>query len=430
RDDANLPGAIEQLHSIYSRLAVDPAPPAMVETAQPKQEMPVPEPSPPPKPVDTLPVEANQQQEPEPDRIHSSLPMSNPKFRGIVEKFVVRLKDKMTDVDNAWNQRDYTELNRLGHWLKGSAGSMGFAEFIEPARELEQLAQHQDDSNLPQVIQQLHSINERLVTDAKPGAQADAGTSERASELRTEQQVPALKQVPTKSVDDDPVNNSEKIYSSLPTSNPKFHKIIEKFVVRLKDQMAALDSAWNERDYAELNRLGHWLKGSAGSLGFGEFIEPARELEQFASDQDDASLPGAIQALHSIHARLAIESKPKNPVVVEMINPAKEYVIPDKLTSRIYESKPRLRPIVGKFITQLSANCESVEQAVANEDFEEIEKFGYWLRASGGSVGFPAFTEPARDLENYAREKQLPDIRHTVSVIKQLNSRIVTAAGN
>jgi signal transduction histidine kinase/HPt (histidine-containing phosphotransfer) domain-containing protein/FixJ family two-component response regulator len=411
RDDANLPGAIEQLHSIYSRLAVDPAPTAAVETAEPKEEMPVPEPTASPKPADTASVEANQEQEPV--KIHSSLPMSNPKFRGIVEKFVVRLKDKMTDVDNAWNERDYTELNRLGHWLKGSAGSLGFAEFIEPARELEQYAQDQDDSNLPQVIQQLHSINERLVIDPEPGAQADADTPERASESRTEQQVPALKQVPTKSADADPVNNSEKVYSSLPMSNPKFHKIVEKFVVRLKDQMAALDSAWNERDYAELNRLGHWLKGSAGSLGFGEFIEPARELEQFASDQDDASLPGVIQALHSIHARLTIESEPKN-----------------KLTSRIYESKPRLRPIVGKFITQLSANCESVEQAVANEDFEEIEKFGYWLRASGGSVGFPAFTEPARDLENYAREKRLPDIRHTVSVIKQLNSRIVSAAGN
>ncbi len=428
QDDANLPGAIEQLHSIFGRLAVAPAPPAVVETAELKQEMPAPEPTPSPKPADAAPVEATREQEP--DRIHSSLPMSNPKFRGIVEKFAVRLKDKMADVDSAWNERDYAELNRLGHWLKGSAGSLGFAEFIEPARELEQFASDQDDSNLPGAIQQLHSINNRLVIDPEPAAQAVAGTPEPAGEPRIEQQAPARKRVPSKPVGDARVNKSDNVYSSLPMSNPKFHKIVEKFVLRLKDKMADLDSAWNERDYVELNRLGHWLKGSAGSLGFGEFIEPARELEQFASEQDDARLPAAIQALHSIHARLVIESTPKKPVVLEMVKPAKEYVIPEKLTSRIYESKPRLRPIVGKFITQLSANCENVEHAVANEDFEEIEKFGYWLRASGGSVGFPAFTEPARDLENYAREKQLSDIRHTVSVIKQLNSRIVTATGN
>ena len=113
---------------------------------------------------------------------------------------------------------------------------------------------------------------------------------------------------------------------------------------------------------------------------------------------------------------------------MEMVKPAREYVIPEKITSSYLESSPRLRPIIGKFITQLSANCEVVEAAVANRDFKEIEKFGYWLKASGGSLGFPAFTEPARDLETYAKEKQLTDIRNTINVIKQLNSRIVTRA--
>jgi HPt (histidine-containing phosphotransfer) domain-containing protein len=229
-------------------------------------------------------------------------------------------------------------------------------------------------------------------------------------------------------IDDGPAPELKKIYSSLPMSNPRFRGIVEKFLTRLKDKMADIDDAWDRRDYDELNRLGHWLKGSAGSLGFGDFIEPARVLEQFASEQDDTSLPGAIQALHSIHDRLAMQTKPKKPTVIEMPKPKKEYVVPEKLTSRIYESKPRLRPIVGKFINQLSANCENIEQAVANKDFEKIERFGYWLKASGGSAGFNAFTEPARDLENYAREKKLSGIRYTVDVIKQLNSRISTTA--
>ena len=190
--------------------------------------------------------------------------------------------------------------------------------------------------------------------------------------------------------------------------------------------MAAVEHAWAERDYAEINRLGHWLKGSAGSLGFEEFIEPARELEQFAKDQDDSNLPGAIRKLSSIQAKLTVAPSPKAPVVVETVRSTKEYEIPEKLTSRYFESKPRLRPVIGKFISQLSANCENVEAAIEKEDFEEIAKFGYWLKASGGSVGFPAFTEPARDLETYARDRQLADVQHTLGVIKQLNSRIVT----
>ena len=248
------------------------------------------------------------------------------------------------------------------------------------------------------------------------------------SESRTEKEAPVLQPVTKEPASADQTNKLGKVYSSLPMSNPKFRKIAEKFVIRLKDQMAAVDSAWNETDYAGLNKLGHWLKGSAGSVGFSEFVEPARELERFALDQDDSNLPGVIQKLHSIHGRLTIEPVPQAEVDEETIKPVKEYVMPDQLTSRLFESKPRLRPIIGKFITQLSANCEVVEKAVAKKDFEEIEKFGYWLKASGGSVGFHAFTEPARDLETYAKERQLADIQHTVGVIKQLNSRIVTTA--
>ncbi|NNE62462.1 MAG: response regulator, partial [Gammaproteobacteria bacterium] len=233
----------------------------------------------------------------------------------------------------------------------------------------------------------------------------------------TADQAPALDALP-----DEP----DKIVSSLPMTNPKFRNIVEKFVTRLGDQLAAIDSAWNQRDYTELKRLGHWLKGSAGSVGFTQFVEPARAFEQFAIDKADAHIPDAIQKLHSIYSRIDVEPEQKAQPVLEIVKPLKGYVIPEKLTSRYLETKPKLRPIIGKFISQLSARCDVVEAAVTIKDFHEIEKFGYWLKASGGSAGFSAFTEPARDLENYAKEKQLDSIKHAVGVIRLLNSRIVT----
>ena len=425
-DDSNLPGAIEKLHSLYRRVEFVPEPgtrPAL-EMVKPSTRQPLEDRAP------TLAQEANESliddQAIQPEKIISSLPMSNAKFRGIVEKFVPRLRDRLTAIDAAWGQRDYDELRRLGHWLKGSAGSVGFGPFVEPAKALQQLAEDRDDANLPGAIKELHSLYGRVELAPEAGAQAILEVVRPVTSLPIEEQAPTLDQVADESVVDDQPEPAQNVYSSLPMSNPKFRGIVEKFVVRLEDQMTAVDTAWNEKDYAELVRLGHWLKGSAGSLGFAQFAEPARELEQLAKDRDDSDLPGVIRKLHSIHDRLSLEPGPKNKVVVEMVKPAKEYVIPEKLTSHYFESKPRLRPVIGKFINQLSANCEIVEAAVEKQDFDEIEKFGYWLKASGGSVGFSAFTEPARDLENYAKGKQLADIQHTIGVIKQLNSRIVT----
>ncbi|MCG6938351.1 MAG: response regulator [Gammaproteobacteria bacterium] len=226
--------------------------------------------------------------------------------------------------------------------------------------------------------------------------------------------------------------NKEKIYSSL-AGNAKFHKIIENFVSRLDDQLASIDAAWQQRDYDELKRLGHWLKGSSGSVGFSEFVEPAREFENFAMEKDDANLEIAIRKLRALFGRISIEwdAENKQDNVVEMktsqlnTKPAKEYVIPEKFTCRLMDTNPRLRPIIDGFIHQLSEWLEDIDEAVNRHNFEEVEKFAFWLKAAGGSVGFDLFTEPAKDLENHAKEEHLEFINYTINIIKELNQRIV-----
>ena len=106
-----------------------------------------------------------------------------------------------------------------------------------------------------------------------------------------------------------------------------------------------------------------------------------------------------------------------------MTQPLKDYVIPEKLVSRLAD-KPRIRPIIEKFIEQLSERCAAIDGVVAKQDFAELEKFAYWLKASAGSVGFAAFTEPAKDLEASSRDRNLDYIIFTVGVIKDLSSRI------
>ena len=219
--------------------------------------------------------------------------------------------------------------------------------------------------------------------------------------------------------------NDETIYSSLPMSNQKFRSIVEKFVVRLEQQLAAIDSAWQERDYEELKRLGHWLKGSAGSVGFAQFVEPAKIFEQFAIEKDDTNIANAVQKLHAIYRRVAVEPGQEAHVSPAITRPVKDYVMPEQLTCRLLDTNPKLRSIIEKFISQLSSWFDVVDEAIVKEDFEEIKKFAYWLKGSGGSVGFDAFTEPATDLEGYAKEKQLENINHATGVIKELNRRIM-----
>ncbi len=356
------------------------------------------------------------------NKIYSTLPVSNPKFRKVVENFVTRLGERLAAIDTAWQQRDYDELNRLGHWLKGSSGSVGFSEFVEPAREFEQYAQDHDDENLPGAIQQLHALYRRVSVDATAETVVPRQPDEAPAEPPAE---PVDSSLAASPANDDQVSDDSRIHSSLPLSNPKLRGVVEKFVARLGEQLAAIDDAWQQRDYDELKRLGHWLKGSAGSVGFGDFVEPAREFERFALERDDGNLVGTIEEIRSMYQRIDTGSGGKSTPAPEVVRAPKRYEIPEQLVSIFSESKPRMRPAIGIFIDQLATKCDQVDSALENQDFKKIQAFGYWLKAYGGTVGFPAFTEPARDLETFARNRQLEPLQHTVEVIKQLNERIV-----
>jgi signal transduction histidine kinase/DNA-binding NarL/FixJ family response regulator len=91
------------------------------------------------------------------------------RVQAIISMFVEHLGDKLERMDVAWEQRDFTELAALAHWLKGSGGTVGFTEFTKPAANLEVLAKAQSEDDIEMILLQLHELADRLVVpDALP----------------------------------------------------------------------------------------------------------------------------------------------------------------------------------------------------------------------------------------------------------------------
>ncbi|MCW8962474.1 MAG: response regulator [Gammaproteobacteria bacterium] len=69
-------------------------------------------------------------------------------LRPTIAKFVSRLHDKNREMEQAFENNNFDELADIAHWLKGSAGTVGFDDFTEPAGKLEiaSLARNQDDA--------------------------------------------------------------------------------------------------------------------------------------------------------------------------------------------------------------------------------------------------------------------------------------------
>jgi len=209
---------------------------------------------------------------------------ANPRMRVIAERFIQRLDDKLAQMDNGWQNRDFTELAALAHWLKGAAGTVGFKDFTQPAKELEDYARQQDAGAIPATIQALHDMRARVSLDShiKPAATAAPQTPQRAGP------------------------DSTPLISRLPTNNPRAAGIVERFVQRLSDQLDAMDDARARRDFAQITEIARWLKGTGGSSGFDAFTEPAVHLAEAALGNNEQGVDEAIKVLRGLASRIQL----------------------------------------------------------------------------------------------------------------------------
>ena len=84
--------------------------------------------------------------------IRSELPFDDPEFREIIRGFVNKLRLEMTELQRVWERRDFDEVARIAHWMKGAAGTMGFSAFTEPGLKLMNLAREERADEITPLI--------------------------------------------------------------------------------------------------------------------------------------------------------------------------------------------------------------------------------------------------------------------------------------
>ncbi|NMM06746.1 Hpt domain-containing protein [Polaromonas sp.] len=69
-----------------------------------------------------------------------------------------------------------------------------------------------------------------------------------------------------------------------------------------------------------------------------------------------------------------------------------------------YAGNVRLSPIVRKFAGLLHEQLDLADTAQSSGDMEALARFGHWLAGVAGTVGYDAFTLPARELQALAKQ--------------------------
>ncbi len=111
-----------------------------------------------------------------------------------------------------------------------------------------------------------------------------------------------------RAVDREP--GSERIVSTLPTDQPVFQEIVDEFFDYLTVRLDELYQAHGEKDFEELARIAHTLKGSGGTAGFDALTEPAGNLCESARNCAEEQIEAALGELSEIVARILPAEKP------------------------------------------------------------------------------------------------------------------------
>ena len=230
--------------------------------------------------------------------IISTLVADNIAFAPIVERFIDQLSSRLSTMREHLEADDWQSLGDDAHWLKGSAGTMGFDALVEPARRLEQAARAGKADDADAAISRIDALCGRLGTHSTEAFDpaADGGnpkTREDAARF-------------TDSSSEGGVSESgadSPLISTLPLSNPRFRQIVEQFMPKLQHGLEKLADAVSGGRDAEVARLAHWLKGSAGNVGFPAFGEPAAALETAAHAGDRHAMATLVEELAMLGQR-------------------------------------------------------------------------------------------------------------------------------
>ncbi len=213
-------------------------------------------------------------QSPDGARLRSTL-ADNEKLRGVLEKFVSRLPERIMEMQNFLDAQDMVKLVRAVHQVKGAAGGYGFPDITLAAGRTEEAIKRADDLEvIAAQVQQLIDLIHRVDGFCQPVEMPVAGP----------RRIGASKPSKNDAVHDDPTHLTPKTHVDALTGLPNRHNLMERLsgevstarrgngelaciMVKI-EQLEALQSL-HSRNAAEtvIQRLGKLLDERVGTQG-------------------------------------------------------------------------------------------------------------------------------------------------------------------
>ena len=91
-------------------------------------------------------------------------------------------------------------------------------------------------------------------------------------------------------------------------------------------------------------------------------------------------------------------------------------------------NKPRFIPVIHRFVEHLQKQLDAAAVARQERDCAAIARFGHWLAGAAGTVGYDAFTDAARQIEQQARQGNIAAVDLALADVRAMAARVALPA--
>ncbi|MCL4121345.1 UNVERIFIED_CONTAM: hypothetical protein GTU68_060533 [Idotea baltica] len=249
---------------------------------------------------------------------------------------------------------------------------------------------------------------------------------------------------------------------------------VEQVVMNTRDVIQAV----NAKDVALIAQRSRAIQELAGSFGYLELAETASRVEQAAQQQNWQDVNAQLESLQplvvafipvppetsalaepveassdpivSTATPTVVESattveRPRKPTPVDMPAPTEQEPEPHVESTPLNDSAsthfeptesgppiestlpmddPEFHDIVVGFVDRLKEQMTDMEQLAEKSDMNQLATTAHWLKGAGGTMGFDAFYEPAKDLETASKANDSAAVAVCVKTIRSLVDRV------
>jgi HPt (histidine-containing phosphotransfer) domain-containing protein len=135
-----------------------------------------------------------------------------------------------------------------------------------------------------------------------------------------------------------------------------------------------------------------------------------------------------LRTLADIVGELTADAPAAIAVAETQVTAAKRAEMPG-LQSTLPIEDPDFLEIVQEFVDRLHDQVGKMQEAFEQKSLDDLANLAHWLKGSGGTAGFPAFTEPAANLEKMAKANRLSDVEAALADVCDLARRVNRPVG-